>query len=226
MAHQRRRGRRGLPLASRRRPLGGPRRRARLRGRPRRAQLARRRARRARRTRHGRSRASTPIRHATRARRTTRRAPHRHRRAGLPRAPVARGSPPPPAGACPDPDSNPAGGPSLRPAADGPSLRPAGKFSLPLKSAPLTAATAYLPGTNRVVLAVGCADGAVRAHVCDVAPVLARADAAGATTPARVEAVATLEGHTDWVRDVAFAESRRPRRRRERLFVVGDGVAG
>lgn len=115
---------------------------------------------------------------------------------------------PPPAGACPDPDSNPAGGPSLRPAADGPSLRPAGKFSLPLKSAPLTAATAYLPGTNRVVLAVGCADGAVRAHVCDVAPVLARADAAGATTPARVEAVATLEGHTDWVRDVAFAESR------------------
>ena len=107
-----------------------------------------------------------------------------------------------------DGGSNPAGGRFLR---------PAGKFSLPLKSAPLTAATAYLPGTNRVVLAVGCADGVVRAHVCDVAPLLhpAAAAAAAATTPARVEAVATLEGHSDWVRDLAFAESR-----------AGDGDAG
>ena len=137
----------------------------------------------------------------------TRRAPHRHRRAGLPRAPVARGSPPP-SGRRP---------PRSR-------LEPGGRTVSSRRGRTVTASRREVfppsqvraahrrdgvpPGDDRVVLAVGCADGAVRAHVCDVAPLLRRAAGAGATTPARVEAVATLEGHTDWVRDVAFAESR------------------
>ena len=115
---------------------------------------------------------------------------------------------PPPAGACPDPDSNPRTDRHFVPPRTDRHFVPPGSFpslSSPRRSPPRRRTSR---GRNRVVLAVGCADGAVRAHVCDVSPVLARADATGATTPARVEAVATLEGHTDWVRDVAFAESR------------------
>lgn len=68
------------------------------------------------------------------------------------------------------------------------------------KATPTSAALAWLPGAGpaRVVAAVGCADGNVRLHLCDVS----------ATEHGCVDAehAATLEGHSDWVRDLAFTE--------------------
>jgi len=81
-----------------------------------------------------------------------------------------------------------------------PPLALIGTIPLPLKSLPLSTATAWLPGAPRVVMAFGCADGMVRLFLCDPAPAVAAAGAAAAP----LESAAVLDGHTDWVRDLAI----------------------
>ena len=68
------------------------------------------------------------------------------------------------------------------------------------KATPTSAALAWLPGAEpaRVVAAVGCADGNVRLHLCDAS--------GGDAGRVDAEHAATLEGHSDWVRDLAFTE--------------------
>ena len=102
-----------------------------------------------------------------------------------------------------------------------------GRLRFPLKRLPLSAALARLPGTDRLVLAVGGADGGVRLSLCDTSGIddesregetaeaaetaetaetaeAANAEAADDETGVVVESCATLAGHTDWVRDLAF----------------------
>ena len=80
-----------------------------------------------------------------------------------------------------------------------------GSMSTPGKATPMSAALAWLPGDGpaRVVAAVGCADGHVRVHLCAI-PLLEGSESA--SSMASMEHAATLEGHTDWVRDLAFVE--------------------
>jgi elongator complex protein 2 len=96
-----------------------------------------------------------------------------------------------------------------------------GRLRFPLKRLPLSAALARLPGTDRLVLAVGGADGGVRLSLCDTSGIddesregetaeaaeaaeTAETEAADDETGVVVEPCATLAGHTDWVRDLAF----------------------
>ena len=98
-----------------------------------------------------------------------------------------------------------------------------GRLRFPLKRLPLSAALARLPGTDRLVLAVGGADGGVRLSLCDTSGIddesrekkgetaeaaetaePAEPEAADDETGVVVEPCATLAGHTDWVRDLAF----------------------
>ena len=80
------------------------------------------------------------------------------------------------------------------------------------RGAPLSAALARLPRTDRLVLAVGGADGGVRLFLCDTSELTSESDesdesdrAEETETGVDVEACATLAGHADWVRDLAFA---------------------
>ena len=129
----------------------------------------------------------------------------------------------PPAGACPDPDSNPAGGPSLRPAADGPSLRPGG--SLPSLSSPRRSPPRRRTSRGRTAwCSPWDAPTARCARTCATWRRYCARRPRGRDDAARAR-LSRARGTPDWVRDVAFAESRARRRRGERLFVVGDGVA-
>ena len=116
-----------------------------------------------------------------------------------------------------------------------------GALRFPLKRLPLSAALARLPGTDRLVLAVGGADGGVRLFLCDTSEITSDsdedddarggderaikgvADALGSEgasevaadapgTGVVVEACATLAGHADWVRDLAFTADDAPSR--------------
>ena len=94
-----------------------------------------------------------------------------------------------------------------------------GRLRFPLKRTPLSAALARLPGTDRLVLAVGGADGGVRLSLCDTSGIARDDDeeeGEGAAEDAPesrgvvVEACATLTGHADWVRDLAFTADDAP----------------
>ena len=76
------------------------------------------------------------------------------------------------------------------------------------KATPTSAALAWLPGAGaaRVIAAVGCADGNVRLHLCDVSKVAATDAEEHSCVDVDAEHAATLEGHSDWVRDLAFVE--------------------
>ena len=87
-----------------------------------------------------------------------------------------------------------------------------GRLRFPPRRAPLSAALARLPRTDRLVLAVGGADGGVRLFLCDTSELTSESDesdesdrAEETETGVDVEACATLAGHADWVRDLAFA---------------------
>jgi elongator complex protein 2 len=97
----------------------------------------------------------------------------------------------------------PASAPASEAVAMIPSMTLAGSVPLPLKSLPLSATTAWLPGTQRVVMAFGCADGTVRLFLCDPEPAMGPVGE-GEGKGARLESAATLDGHTEWVRDLAF----------------------
>jgi len=86
-----------------------------------------------------------------------------------------------------------------------------GRLRFPPRRAPLSAALARLPRTDRLVLAVGGADGGVRLFLCDTSELTSRESdesenlAEDKEAGVDVEACATLAGHADWVRDLAFA---------------------
>ena len=86
-------------------------------------------------------------------------------------------------------------------------LTQCGGLTFPLKRLPMSAALILVPHTDRVLLAVGGADGGVRLFLFGTDAIDARA-ARGAESGEKkvtLEPCGSLAGHADWVRDLAFA---------------------